>query len=356
MHASLQTRWLLLLLTLLSTQAFAVSKPAVVYSAADKFDKSVNQEVYEQGVVRFFKETGIQVTERTPASEAERLVTLRELAAAGYTPIVVVGNEQLTALQGVVDQFPKAQFTLLDGQLDKPNVRSILFKEQEGAFLVGAMAAAESETGIIGFIGGMDLPSIHKYGCGYEQGAKYANPAVDVKQSYASSTPALAFADPVKGSFLAKSQFDEGVDIVFAAARGTGLGVYQSAADAGLRAIGSETNQNGLYPQTMLTSMFKRMGQAAYTAWEEGEVGTWKPGVLKLGLADNNVGWVLDENNKGQLSQALRDKLETIRVDIVTGQIKVHDYTRTGSCDYTPPQRGAICPPAGKGGDSICKS
>ena len=136
MHALLQTRWLLLLLTLLSTQAFAVSKPAVVYSAADKFDKSVNQEVYEQGVVRFFKETGIQVTERSPASEAERLSTLRELAAAGYTPIVVVGNEQLTALQGVVDQFPKAQFTLLDGQLDKPNVRSILFKEQGEVLLL----------------------------------------------------------------------------------------------------------------------------------------------------------------------------------------------------------------------------
>ena len=105
----------------------------------------------------------------------------------------------------------------------------------------------------------------------------------------------------------------------------------------------------------MLTSMFKRMGQAAYTAWEEAEVGTWKPGVLHLGLLDNNVGWVLDENNKGQLSQALRDKLETIRVDIVTGKIKIHDYTSTGSCDYQPPKIGAICPPAGKG-DSICKS
>ena len=355
MHALLRTTWLTLVLGLTSTLALAASKPAVVYSAADKFDKSVNQEVYEGGVVRYLKETGVQVTERSPASEAERLSTLRELASAGYSPIVVVGSEQLNALQGVVDQFPKTQFTLLDAQLDKPNVQSILFKTEEGSFLVGAMAAAESETSIIGFVGGMDLPTIHQYACGYEQGAKYANPAVEVKQSYASSTPALAFADPVKGSFLAKALFDEGVDIVFSAARGTGMGVYQSAADAGLRAIGSDSNQNGLYPQTMLTSMFKRMGQAAYTAWEEAEVGTWKPGVLHLGLLDNNVGWVLDENNKGQLSQALRDKLETIRVDIVTGKIKIHDYTSTGSCDYQPPKIGAICPPAGKG-DSICKS
>jgi basic membrane protein A and related proteins len=358
MHVLLRNRWMTLLVFCLTpTLALASTKPAVIYSLADKYDHSVNQEVYEEGVVRYLKETGIQVTERGPASDAERLLTLRELAKSGYSPIVLVGNEQSAMLQIVADEFPKTQFTLLDGQLDKPNVRSILFKVQEGAFLVGALAAAESETGIIGFVGGMDLPTIHQYGCGFEQGAKYANPAIDVKQSYATSTPALAFADPVKGSFLAKEQFNEGVDIIFAAARGTGLGVYQSAADEGLRAIGSDTNQNGLYPKTMLTSMFKRMGQAAYTAWEEAEVGTWKPGVLRLGLLDNNVGWSLDANNQALISQGLRDKLEALRIDIVTGKLKIHDYRQTNHCDYIPPKVGAICPPPGTTtADNLCKS
>lgn len=349
--------WTPILLTLLPTLALAATKPAVVYSAADKYDHSVNQQVYEEGVVRYRKETGIQVTERAPAGAAERLNTLRQLAVDGYSPIVLVGGEQVIALQTIADEFPNTQFTLLDGQLDKPNVRSILFKVQEGAFLTGALAAAESETGIVGFVGGLDLSAIHQYGCGFEQGAKYANPAIEVKQSYAASTPALAFADPVKGSFLAKEQFAEGVDIVFAAARGTGLGVYQAAADEGLKAIGSDTNQNGLYPGTMLTSMFKSMGQAAYTAWEEAEVGTWTPGVLKLGLLDNHVGWALDANNQGLISQGLRDKLEALRIEIVTGKLKIHDYTQTQHCDYIAPTIGAICPPAGKAGSgSLCKS
>lgn len=342
---------------LLPAWALAASKPAIVYGLGGKYDNAVNQQVYEQGVQRFSKETGVAVTEREPAGNAERQQMVRELAKQGFNPIVLVGDSEPSSLITVADEFPKTRFTLLDAQLAKPNVRSLLFDEQEAAFLIGAMAAAESETGIIGFVGGMDLPAIRRYACGYEQGARYANPSIDIKQAYVTSTPNMAFNDPAKGTFVAKGLIDDGADILFAAARGTGKGVYQAAADASVKAIGSDYNQNSLYPGTMLTSLYKNLPLAAYLALEEGETGTWQAGARHLGLADDYVGWALDKQNQDLLSPALRAKLEELRVDILTGKIQVHDYLQDGQCALKKPQQGALCPPQEQrqpGG--LCKS
>lgn len=343
MRHSLFHTALLLSLTLGSGALAAATRPAIVYSSSDKYDQSINQSIYENAVQPFVQETGIKVEEREPANETERLGALRSLAKAGFDPIVLVTDTQIEALRAVAQAYPHTRFTLLDGKLALPNVQSIQFKDEEAAFLVGALAAAESETGRIGFIGGMDSPSIRRVACGYEQGAKYAYPAIQIRQSFVTSPPGLVMADPAKGSYFAKQQIAEGVDVLFAAARKTGNGVYQAAADAGVKAIGSEINQNSLFPETMLTSMTRDLAKAAYSAWKQAEQGTWQPGVQQLGLAENAIGWALDKSNLDKIDPALIEKINGLREAILSGQLKVHDYSSDGQCQYSMPKQGAIC-------------
>jgi basic membrane protein A len=163
----------------------------------------------------------------------------------------------------VAKEFPKLNFVIVDMVVGLPNVQSVVFKEQEGSFLVGAMAAMASKTGKVGFVGGMDIPLIRRFQCGYEQGAKFANAKAEVFANMTGTTGA-AWNDPTRGGELAKAQFAKGADVVFAAAGGTGTGVYQAAKDSGKLAIGVDSNQNHLQPGTMLTSMLKRVDVAVY--------------------------------------------------------------------------------------------
>ena len=205
------------------------------------------------GVKKYTADTGIQVREFEPKNEAQVEQGLRRLAKRGYSPIVTVGFNMTSAVEKVAKDFPEINFTIIDGVIDLPNVQSVVFKEHEGSFLVGALASMASKTNTVGFVGGMDIPLIRKFGCGYEQGVKYASPSATVLQNMTGSTGA-AFNDPTKGSELAKSQFSQGADVVFAAAGGTGIGVYQAAKDEGKLAIGVDSNQNHVQPGTMLTS------------------------------------------------------------------------------------------------------
>lgn len=323
----------------LSTLALAMSsfsvfaaKPAVVYDTAGKFDKSFNEAVYQNGVKKFNADKGVTVREFEPQNEAQREQGLRRLASRGFTPIVAVGFNMASAVEKVATEFPETQFTIIDMVVDKPNVQSIVFKEHEGSFLVGALAAKASANGKVGFIGGMDIPLIRKFECGYRQGAKYANPNIETFQNMTGSTPA-AFADPAKGSELAKSQFSKGVDVIYAAAGGTGMGVYQAAKDAGNFAIGVDANQNHLQPGTMLTSMVKKVGVAAYNSWDQAEKGSWTAGIKVLGLKEGAVEWAYDEYNKDLVSKEDRAYLDKIQADIVSGKVAVHDYMSNNSCD-----------------------
>ena len=320
-------------LTLSALSAHAASEPAVVYDSAGKFDKSFNEAVFRNGVEIYKKDKGIAVKEFEPQNEAQREQGLRRLASRGYGPIVAVGFNFASAVEKVATEFPKTQFTIIDMVVDKPNVQSVVFKEHEGSFLVGALAAMASKTGKVGFVGGMDIPLIRKFECGYEQGAKYVNPKIDVFQNMTGSTPA-AFADPAKGGELAKSQFAKGADVVYAAAGGTGIGVYQAAKDEGKLAIGVDSNQNHLQPGTMLTSMVKSVGLAAYTTWDDAAKGTWKPGIKVLGLAENGVDWSLDKDNEKLITPEMKAKVAAIKADIIAGKIKVHDYMADNSCKY----------------------
>ena len=181
--------------------------------------------------------------------------------------------------------------------VEQPNVQSVVFKEHEGSFLVGMAAALASKTGKVGFVGGMDIPLIRNFAHGYEQGVKHVDPDAEVFVNMTGTTPA-AWNDPAKGAELAQSQFDRGADVVYAAAGGTGLGVLQAAADSGKLSIGVDSNQNYLHPGSVLTSMLKRVDVAVYNAFKTAMEGTWEPGVKSLGLAEDGVGYALDEHNR----------------------------------------------------------
>ncbi|TCS43786.1 BMP family lipoprotein [Reinekea marinisedimentorum] len=308
-------------------------KPAVVYDTAGKFDKSFNEAVFRNGAEKFVTETGIRVREFEPQNEEQREQGLRTLAQRGQSPIVAVGFNMASAVTKVAAEFPDVQFAIIDSVVDLPNVQSMLFAEHEGSFLVGALAAMVSETDKVGFVGGMDIPLISKFACGYEQGVKYVTENAEVFQNMTGSTPA-AFGDPARGSELAKSQIAKGADVVFAAAGGTGIGVYQAAKDEGVYAIGVDSNQNYLQPGTMLTSMVKKVGVATYQTWKDAEAGNFQPGIKVFDLASGGVDYAIDQYNEALITDEMKTKVEAIKADIIAGKIKVHDYTATMSCTY----------------------
>jgi basic membrane protein A len=207
-----------------------------------------------------------------------------------------------------------------------PNVRSIVFREQEGSWLVGVLAAKASKTHKLGFVGGMDIPLIRKFACGFVGGAKATDPEIQIFQNMTGTTGA-AWSDPVKGGELAKSQIDRGADVIYHAAGGTGLGVLQAAADAGRLGIGVDSNQNHLHPGTMLTSMVKRVDVAVYNAFQG-----VKPGVTALGLKDGGVDYALDEHNAKLVSADMKKKVDAAKADIIAGKIKVIDYMAANAC------------------------
>ena len=251
-----------LMATLMAVSGAAGADPAVIYDMGGKFDKSFNQAAYD-GAERWKKETGKAYLEFEISNPAQREQAQRRMAERGADPIVGIGFSQGSAVEKVAKDFPKIKFAIVDSVVKLPNVQSIVFAEHEGSFLVGMMAAIASKTGKVGFVGGMDIPLIRKFQCGYEQGARYANPKVQVSGNMTGTTPS-AWNDPARGAELAKAQFASGVDVVFAAAGGTGIGVYQAAKDSGKLAIGVDSNQNHIQPGTMLTSMVKRVDVAVY--------------------------------------------------------------------------------------------
>ena len=305
-------------------------KPAIVYSTGGKFDKSFNEGV-SQGADKFKKETSIAVVEFEPTNETQFEQALRRFAQRGQDPIIAVGFSQGVALDKVAKEALNTHFTIIDMVVPLPNVQSVVFKEHEGSFLVGVLAAMASKTGKVGFVGGMDIPLIRRFQCGYLQGIKYANPNADLIANMTGTTPA-AWNDPGRGAELAKGQFDRGVDVVYAAAGSTGIGVLQAAKDRGKYAIGVDSNQNYLHPGTMLTSMIKRVDLAAYQSFKSMQANTWRPGVSVLGLKEGGVDWALDQYNEKLITPEMKAKVEAAKADIIAGKIVVHDYMSDNSC------------------------
>jgi len=305
--------------------AQAPPQPAVIYDMGGKFDRSFNQAGFD-GAERWKKETGRSYREFEISNATQREQAKRRMAQAGANPIVAIGFSQGTSLEKVAREFPRTQFVIIDSVVNLPNVQSVVFKEHEGSFLVGMLAAMASKTGRVGFIGGMDIPLIRKFQCGFEQGARHVNPNVQVSANMTGTTPA-AWNDPGRGAELARAQFAAGVDVVFAAAGGTGLGVYQAAKDAGRLAIGVDSNQNHLQPGTMLTSMVKRVDVAVYNAFKG-----VTPGTTSLGLKEGGVDVALDEHNAGLVTPQMRQRVDAARADIIAGKLNVVDFMANNAC------------------------
>ena len=305
-------------------------KPAVVYDTAGKNDKSFNEAVFN-GITRFMNDTGIAVTELEPTNEAQMEQSLKKLAQRGYNPIVAVGFTFAGPLTVAAEEYPDTSFTLIDMVVGLPNVQNVIYKEHEGSFLVGVLAAMNSQTGTVGFVGGMDIPLISRFECGYKQGVAYQDSSMKVLAQMTGSTPA-AWGNPSKGGEITRSQVESGADVVYAAAGGTGIGVYQTAADMGVLAIGVDSNQNYMQPGTMLTSMFKKVGAAAYDSYEAAMNGTWSSDMRILGVAEDGVGWALDEYNRDLVSAEMEARVNEVRDSIISGDIEVHDYMSDSSC------------------------
>jgi basic membrane protein A and related proteins len=318
-------------ITISAASAFAADdKPAIVFDIGGKFDKSFNESMHN-GSQKFKAETGIAYGEFEIANEAQREQAIRNFADQGYSPIIAAGFAQAAAVEKVAKEYPELKFAIVDMVVDMPNVQSIVFKEHEGSYLVGLLAGMASKSGKVGFVGGMDIPLIRKFGCGYAQGVKAARADATIFQNMTGDTGA-AWNDPVKGGEITKGQMAQGADVVYAAAGATGLGVLQAATDGGALSIGVDANQNYLHPGKVLTSMLKRVDVAVYNVMKSGKDGTFKPGIQSLGLAEDGVGYAMDDNNKPLVTAEMQAAAEKARADIISGAITVHDYTTDNTC------------------------
>ena len=314
--------------TLALTAGIASAEPAIIFDLGGKFDKSFNEAAFN-GAEKWAKETGGTYKELEMQDEAQREQALRRLAEAGANPVVMTGFAFGDVLSKVAPDFPNTKFAIVDMVVDQPNVKSVVFNEHEGSYLVGMMAAMASKSGTVGFIGGMDIPLIRKFGCGYAQGVLAAKPDAKVVLNMTGTTPA-AWNDPVKGAELAKAQKAQGADVIYAAAGGTGVGVLQTAADEGILSIGVDSNQNYLHPGKVLTSMVKRVDNAVYAAFTEGENLT--PGINVMGLANDGVGYAMDDNNAALVTPEMIAAVDAAAAKIKSGELVVHDYMSDDTC------------------------
>ena len=323
---------------LVAPGAGAEIKPAIVYDLGGKFDKSFNEGAF-RGAEKFRVDTGIAAREFEIQNDAQREQALRRFARDGQTPIVAVGFSHASALEKVARDFPASRFAIVDTIVNQPNVQSIVFREHEGSYLVGLLAAMASKTGKLGFVGGMDIPLIRRFACGYLQGARAANPRIEIVENMTGTTGA-AWSDPVKGGELARAQIARGADVIYQAAGGTGIGVLRAAADAGKLGIGTDANQNGLHPGRVLTSMLKRVDAAIIKTVADARAGVWKPGVSSLGLKEGGIGWALDDDNRGLITPAMQAAADQASADIIAGRIVVHDYMSDARCPLNPAPGG----------------
>jgi basic membrane protein A len=306
----------------------AVADPALIYDLGGKFDKSFNESAFS-GATRWAEETGGSFDEIELTSEAQREQALRRFAEAGSNPIIMSGFAFATPLAEIAPDYPDTKFVIIDAVVDAPNVQSVVFNEHEGSYLVGMLAAMASETGIVGFVGGMDVPLIRKFACGYAQGVLAVNPEATIVSNFTGTTPA-AWNDPARGAELTLAQIGQGADVIYAAAGGTGVGVLQTAADEDILSIGVDSNQNYLHPGEVLTSMLKRVDNAVYDAMSAGA--DVSAGVNVLGVANEGVGYAVDENNEALITEEMRTAVDEAAAQIASGELAVHDYTTDESC------------------------
>jgi basic membrane protein A and related proteins len=312
-------------------------KVGIVFDIGGKNDRSFNAAAWE-GVRRAQKDLDIVLRDVEPGNPTSIEPAMRAFAERNFDLIIGVGFAQSPIMEKVARDYPNINFAIVDGViLDKegkpfPNVASLVFREHEGSFLVGMIAAQKSKTGVLGFVGGMDIPLIHRFQKGYEEGAQSVNPNIKVLTNYVGVTDS-AWNNPGKGRELAQSQIDRGADVIFTAAGNSGLGAFDAverygrneSGEANKFVIGVDSNQNGVKPGFVLTSMVKRVDNAVYDAVKEVKEGKFKGGFHNFGLDKDGVAYAMDDNNKSLISAEILNNVEQAKAKIVKGEIKVTD-------------------------------
>jgi basic membrane protein A len=295
----------------------------IVFDMGGKDDRSFNAMAWH-GTQRARAELGVVVRDAEPGDPASLEPAMRAFAERGYDLIIGVGFAQGPLIESVARDYPELRFAIVDTVVDRPNVASLVFKEHEGSFLVGMIAAGTSKTGRIGFVGGMDIPLIHKFAVGYAEGARHVNPRVEVFENYVGVTES-AWNDPSRARELAEAQYDRGADVIFQAAGNSGMGVFDAAAERGRFAVGTDANQNWIKPGAVLTSMLKRVDVAVYDTIRAAAEGRFRGGIRVYGLENEGIGYAVDEFNRGLLDRDLLERVETARAEIVSGLLRVTD-------------------------------
>jgi basic membrane protein A len=299
----------------------------LVFDVGGRGDKSFNDSAY-RGVERAARELGVDVNMIEPGDGADRESGIRMLAAARYDLVIGVGFIFSDDLYAAALAYPGVKFACIDyAKFDAsgfvtppPNMLAIKFHEEEGSFLVGALAALTSKSGAIGFIGGMQIPLIEKFAAGYAAGAHEVCPRCRVLSAYAGVTPE-AFKNPSKGKELAAAQYRQGADIIFQAAGTTGLGVFEAARETGHYAIGVDADEWDEAPGTILTSMTKQVDVTVFDTVRALQDGRWRGGVATYGLAQNGVDYVYDVHNRPLIADAVRARVEALRQRIIAGEL-----------------------------------
>jgi len=308
-----------------SDEANGKKRVGIVFDIGGKDDKSFNAAAWV-GVKRALHDMPNDMILRDvePGDPTSIEPSMRAFAERGYDLIIGVGFAQAPIMEQVSKDYPNLKFAIIDGVIDAPNVASLNFKEHEGSFLVGMIAARTTKTNKVGFVGGMDIPLIHKFATGYAEGARYANPKVEVFENYVGVTDS-AWNNPGKGKELAKAQIERGADVIFQAAGNSGLGVFDAAEETNKLAIGVDANQNWVKPGFILTSMMKRVDNAVYNTVKEVVENRFVGGIHLFGLESDGVGYALDDYNRNLIPQAVLDDVERAKKEIIAGRIKVTD-------------------------------
>lgn len=301
-------------------------KVGLVFDIGGRGDKSFNDAAYA-GLERAQQQLGIEFQTLETGEGSDREAQMRQLAAGGSQLVFGVGFLFTDDIKALAKEFPDVKFACIDytvtpGDSLPPNLAALKFKEEEGSYLVGALAALLSKTGTVGFVGGMQIPLIRKFEAGYVAGVHAVKPGDRVISKYAGTTGA-AFKDPTKGKELALSEYHQGADIIYHASGSTGLGVFEAAREEKKLAIGVDSDQYDQAPGTVVTSMVKRVDNAVFDCIQKTAAGAFESGVHEFGLKEHGVGWVYDDRNKAQIPAPVKATVDSLEAEIVAGRIHV---------------------------------
>lgn len=315
---------MLAVLLLLPLSAAAEYRVALILDKGGKDDKSFNAAAFE-GASRAKKELGIELKYVEAMDDVAIEHNMRSFAQKKFDLIIGIGFAMADGVKKIAAQYPDLKFALVDAEVTLPNVRSLLFEEHQGSYLVGAMAAIASKTGQVGFLGGMDVPLIRRFQMGYEAGVKKINPKATVVVNYIGVT-SDAWNNPAKAKELSLAQYNKGVDVIFAAAGASNYGLFDAAEEKKKLSIGVDSNQNWVKPGFVLTSMLKRVDVAVFDAVKDGKAGKFAAGTQRFGLANQGIDYALDKYNEKLVTPEMKRRVDELKKEILAGKISVPDY------------------------------